>query len=110
MSDLAGQHCAPCAGDSKPLDSATVSKRLAQLSEHWTQDNSDGIEGHFDFRNYYQTQAFVNAVAWIAHREDHHPDITFGYKTCRVRLTTHAIGGLSINDFIVAAKIDQLQG
>lgn len=109
MSDLAQQHCAPCAGDTRPLDSAVTSKRLAELSSHWTQAGGDSIEGTFEFKNYYQTQAFVNAVAWIAHRDDHHPDITFGYKNCRVRLTTHAIGGLSDNDFIVAAKIDRLQ-
>lgn len=64
----------------------------------------------FTFKNYHQTMAFVNAVAWIAHRENHHPDISFGYKSCTVRYTTHAIGGLSENDFICAAKIDALIG
>lgn len=108
MTDLAEQHCAPCAGDTPPLSSAATSQRLAELSSHWTQGDHASIAGTFDFKNYYQTQAFVNAVAWIAHREDHHPDITFGYKHCRVTLTTHTIGGLSDNDFIIAAKIDRL--
>ncbi|MEO6564242.1 MAG: 4a-hydroxytetrahydrobiopterin dehydratase, partial [Nitrosospira sp.] len=62
----------------------------------------------YNFNNYYQTMAFVNAVAWVSHREDHHPDITVGYNKCRVEYTTHAVNGLSENDFICAAKIDTL--
>lgn len=108
MSDLAAQHCAPCEGSTQPMDDATVKARMAKLSEHWSQTDDNKISGTFDFKNYYQTQAFVNAVAWLAHRENHHPDITFGYKNCRVELTTHAIGGLSENDFILAAKTDRL--
>lgn len=108
MTDLAQQHCAPCEGGTAPLDAKAVEARLKQLSEHWAQYDDQCIAGDFSFKNYYHTQAFVNAVAWIAHSEDHHPDITFGYKNCHVALTTHAIGGLSDNDFIVAAKVDQL--
>jgi len=59
-------------------------------------------------RDYYQTIAFVNALAWVAHAEDHHPDIEAGYNRCLVRYSTHAIGGLSDNDFICAARIDAL--
>jgi 4a-hydroxytetrahydrobiopterin dehydratase len=66
------------------------------------------IEAPFAFDNYWQTTAFVNAVAWIAHTQDHHPDISFGYKTASVRYWTHAVDGLSENDFICAAKIDAL--
>ena len=62
----------------------------------------------YHFLNYYETMAFVNAVAWIAHRENHHPDLEVGYKECCVRYSTHAIGGLSENDFICAAKVDRL--
>ena len=69
---------------------------------------SDGmIRKTFDFKN-YQTMAFVNATAWISHREDHHPDITVGYNKCDIAYITHAIGGISENDFICAAKIDVL--
>lgn len=60
------------------------------------------------FGNYYQTIAFVNALAWVAHAEDHHPDLEVGYNRCRIRYSTHAIGGLSENDFICAARIDAL--
>lgn len=108
MADLAQQHCAPCEGGTSPLDTAAINTRLDQLSQHWTAQSDTHIAGEFTFKNYYQTQAFVNAIAWLAHCEDHHPDITFGYKNCRVELTTHAIGGLSDNDFILAAKVDQL--
>ena len=62
----------------------------------------------YEFKNYYQTMAFVNAAAWISHREDHHPDMTVGYSKCRVDYSTHAIAGLSENDFICAAKLDAL--
>jgi len=62
----------------------------------------------FPFKNYHQTVAFVNAITWVAHKEDHHPEICFGYNECKVILTTHSIKGLSQNDFIMAAKIDAL--
>ena len=108
MSSLADQKCAPCEGGTQPMSGQTVTDRMQQLSDHWQSAGDDKIVGTFKFKNYYETQAFVNAVAYIAHREDHHPDITFGYNSCRIELTTHAIGGLSDNDFISAAKIDQL--
>ena len=62
----------------------------------------------FNFKNYHETVAFVNAAAWIANREDHHPEIELSYKTCVVRYSTHSIGGISDNDFICAAKINSL--
>ena len=62
----------------------------------------------FRFKNYYETMAFVNAAAWISHREDHHPDLLVGYSQCKVSYVTHAIKGLSTNDFICAAKLDAL--
>ncbi|MES1926934.1 4a-hydroxytetrahydrobiopterin dehydratase [Salinisphaera sp. T31B1] len=108
MTRLAERHCAACNGDTPRLDDATIKAHLDALSEHWEPDGPDAIEGRFKFKNYYHTQAFVNAVAYIAHCEDHHPDITFGYNRCSIRLTTHAMGGLSDNDFICAAKIDRL--
>ena len=73
-------------------------------SRNCTIDDVRHEDGQVKFKNYYHTQAFVNAVAYIAHCEDHHPDITFGYNQCTIELTTHAINGLSDNDFISAAK------
>ena len=64
----------------------------------------------FAFENHYQTMAFVNAVAWISHREDHHPRLIIGYNTCTVHYSTHSVGGISMNDFICSAKVDHLVG
>lgn len=72
-------------------------------------DYRDGvITKTYSFPNYWQTMAFVNAAAWIAHREDHHPEITVGYNACRVDYSTHDVEGISENDFICAAKLDAL--
>ena len=109
MTELAKKRCIPCEGGVKPLDAVQTAQLLKQLTADWKVIN-DGkaIEATFNFKNYYPTTAFVNAVAYIAHREDHHPDITFGYKTCTVRYWTHASNGLTENDFICAAKVDEL--
>ena len=81
---------------------------LTQLSG-WSLDaESKNLQQDFRFKNFHQTMAFVNAVAWIAHQQDHHPDLEVGYNHCLILYTTHAIGGLSENDFICAAKIDSL--
>jgi len=109
MTELSQKKCVPCEGGAKALDRATAEKLLKQLGAQWKL-STDGkqIHGTFEFKNYFRTTAFVNAIAWIAHNEDHHPDITFGYKTAAVTYWTHAIGGLSENDFICAAKVDAL--
>lgn len=81
---------------------------LTQLSG-WTHNpDNHTLNKTYKFESYYQTIAFVNAVAWIAHGEDHHPDLEVGYNRCSVHFTTHAVNGLSLNDFISAAKIDTL--
>lgn len=83
----------------------------AQLSEipAWTLQNN-AIERSFAFRDFYDTMAFVNALAWIIHREDHHPDLHIGYNRCTVRWSTHSVDGLSENDFICASKTDAIIG
>jgi 4a-hydroxytetrahydrobiopterin dehydratase len=106
MNDLTNRKCKPCESGVEPLKPAEVENLLKQL-EGW--GLADGaIAKTFSFKNHYQTLAFVNAAAWISHREDHHPDMTVGYNTCRVAYTTHAINDLSVNDFICAAKVDKL--
>lgn len=108
-SDLVSQHCKACEGGVAPLDAAETARLLAKLATDWSVDASGKvISRDYQFKNYYQTIAFVNAVAWIANQEDHHPDLEVSYKVCKVLYSTHAIGGLSENDFICAAKIDAL--
>ena len=104
--DLAAKRCKPCEGGTPPLGREEVERFLAPLSGWEYLDGS--IVKRFEFKNYYQTMAFVNAVAWIAHTEDHHPDLEVSYRVCRVRYATHAVGGLSENDFICAAKVETL--
>jgi 4a-hydroxytetrahydrobiopterin dehydratase len=106
MNDLAQGKCKPCEGGVDPLKAAEVDNLLKQLSG-WSLDDGR-IAKTYTFKNYYHTMAFANAAAWISHREDHHPDMTVGYNTCRVTYVTHAIHGLSENDFICAAKLDKL--
>lgn len=106
MTEWTQQKCKPCEGGVEPMREEEVRHLLPQV-DGW--DLVDGaLERTFTFKNYYETTAFVNAVAWVAHREDHHPDMTFGYKQCQVRYATHAIGGISANDFICAAKVNDL--
>ena len=104
--DLSHKHCKPCEGGIPPLSQEEIDMLLQQLDQ-WVYRNST-IYKDFKFKNYYQTMAFVNAVAWLSHREDHHPDMVVGYNHCQVVYITHAIQGLSENDFICAAKIDGL--
>jgi 4a-hydroxytetrahydrobiopterin dehydratase len=103
--ELAAQRCRPLEGHSA-MSVAEVDRHLNQLSG-WVLD--DGAIGKtYCFDDYGHTLAFVNALAWIAHREDHHPDVSFGYNRATVRFSTHAVGGISLNDFICAAKVDAL--
>jgi 4a-hydroxytetrahydrobiopterin dehydratase len=106
---LTEQKCAACEGGVSPLARTEAEDFRAQVDEGWqlTEDARE-IRREFRFRNFYHTIAFVNAVAWIANREDHHPDLEVGYNRCLVRFSTHSIGGLSRNDFICAAKIDAI--
>lgn len=106
MSDLKSKSCKACEGDVDPLSPELADKLLEQL-DGWVREGNE-ISRIFGFKNYYETMAFVNASAFISHQEDHHPDLLVGYKTCQVTYTTHAIGGLSENDFICAAKLDAL--
>lgn len=107
---LTNRHCVPCEGGVPPLDAAATATLMRLLHARWKLVNQGkGLRATFDFKNYYHATAFVNAVVYIAHREDHHPDVSFGYKTCTVEYWTHAANGLTDNDFICAAKIDALK-
>lgn len=109
MTELNTIRCVGCEGGIPPLSNDEVKNYLSQVN-HW-QVSNDGkfISRRFEFKGFYKTMAFVNAVAWIANQENHHPDLEVGYNYCLVKYTTHAVDGLTKNDFICAAKIDKLE-
>ena len=109
MTDLAERRCQPCDGGVIALSERQAQAALAQLSNEWRLvEQAKAIRREFAFRDFFRTMSFVNALAHIANIEDHHPDLEIGYNYCRVRYSTHAVGGLSDNDFICAAKIDRI--
>lgn len=104
---LAERRCKPCEGGIPPLTPEQAAQFLAQVSGAWAlTEEARAIRRDFAFRDFYRTMSFVNALAHIANIEDHHPDLEVGYNYCRVRFTTHAVKGLSENDFVCAAKVD----
>jgi len=109
MTELSERRCVPCEGGIAPLTRAEAEKHLKKLALHWKlNEDTTELQREFRFENFYRTMSFVNAVAHIANAEDHHPDLEVGWGYCRVRYSTHAIKGLSENDFICAAKIDRV--
>lgn len=105
---LSARRCQPCHAGTPPLAKDRAQELMQQLSGWELNEAATEISRTFRFKNYYQTMAFVNAVAWVSHQEDHHPDMEVSYNRCRVRYSTHSVGGLSENDFICAAKLDAL--
>ena len=103
---LIRKKCKPCEGGTAPMTQSQIGHMLKGLPG-WDYRNGV-VQKTFKFKNYHETMAFVNATAWISHREDHHPDIAVGYSQATVSYMTHAIKGISENDFICAAKIDAL--
>jgi 4a-hydroxytetrahydrobiopterin dehydratase len=104
--DLTGKQCKPCAPGTPALSNSEADSLMRQLDGWQRYDHI--ISKTYHFKNYYETIAFVNAVAWLSHREDHHPDLHVSYNKCQVEYSTHSIHGLSENDFICAAKVDAL--
>ena len=116
MSDLiplAQAHCTPRKGSEHKLTEARVRELMPEipgweLVGDYRSQHGQALARTFKFKNYYHTMAFVNALAFMAHREDHHPDLGVHYDRCAVRYSTHDVGGLSENDFICAARADAL--
>lgn len=108
MTNLSEKHCEPCEGGVNAMQPSEVKEALLELNGWQTNEHATEIVKDFAFKDFYRTMAFVNAVAWVANQENHHPDLKVGYNYCHVRYSTHAIDGLSINDFICAAKIDKI--
>ena len=108
-SDLSSRHCESCEGIGAALTAEQVHHLMPQLAEGWqASSNHKEIKKSFSFNDFYETMAFVNAIAWIANMENHHPDLEVGYNYCHIRFMTHALKGLSHNDFICASKVDKL--
>ena len=109
MKELSEKKCAPCKGTVKPLTAARAKLLGGQLHKDWhVAQDAKSLKRSLKFKDFYRTMSFVNALAYLANIEDHHPDLEVGYDYCRVTYSTHAIGGLSVNDFICAAKLDRL--
>lgn len=106
--DLLNKHCVPCEGGVDPLTAQEAQKFLEDLPGWNCNDDHTIITKIFKFKGYYKTIAFVNAIAWIAQSENHHPDLEVSYNQCTVHFSTHAINGLSENDFICALKVEKL--
>ena len=111
MSDLTKKKCAPCEGGVTPFDISEIHKYQKKVDDWNITKDSKGIfflEKKFKFNDFKKSQEFVNEVGRISEEEGHHPDIFFGWGYARINITTHAIEGLSENDFILAAKIDKI--
>jgi 4a-hydroxytetrahydrobiopterin dehydratase len=106
--DLTDRHCEPCEGGVEPLQREKAESMLAEVPGWTLSEDGKMIVRRFEFRGFFRTMSFINAMAWVVNNEGHHPDFSAGYNYCEVGFTTHAIDGLSDNDFICAAKVNAL--
>ncbi|MDC0488610.1 4a-hydroxytetrahydrobiopterin dehydratase [Pelagibacteraceae bacterium] len=111
MSDLSKKKCVSCDGSTPPFDTTDIHKYLKKV-DGWDVKSDKNknfyLTKNFKFKNFEQSQAFVNEVGNISELENHHPDISFGWGYCQIKIFTHAIKGLAESDFILAAKIDKI--
>jgi 4a-hydroxytetrahydrobiopterin dehydratase len=108
MDDLSTGRCLPCEGGQPPLTPEQMQQYCVQLPEWSLNESKTAISRRFSFKVFQKTISFINAVAWIVNQENHHPTLEAGYDYCTITFTTHAVKGLTPNDFICAAKIDKL--
>jgi len=110
MNNLQHKHCKPCEDKSTPSLTSSQSEALSKEVDNWTIEDDKKLEKTLVFKNFKEALAFINKVGVIAEAENHHPDLSlFDYKKVRIELSTHSIDGLTENDFILAAKIDELK-
>tara|TARA_B100001113_G_scaffold212861_1_gene174588 strand:+ start:230 stop:574 length:345 start_codon:yes stop_codon:yes gene_type:complete len=111
MTDLINKKCVPCEGGVIPFDINEIHKYQKKV-DGWSLEKDEKeiffLEKEFKFKNFLESQKFINNVGMISETEGHHPDILFGWGYAKIKITTHAIKGLSENDFILAAKIDKI--
>lgn len=108
MTDLTTIRCVGCEGGIPAMTKDEISALLPQIPQWKLSSDGKAILRKYSFKDFYQTMAFVNAIAWVANQENHHPDLEVGYNYCNIKFLTHAVNGITKNDFICAAKIDQL--
>jgi 4a-hydroxytetrahydrobiopterin dehydratase len=108
MTELHTIRCVGCEGGIPALTHNEIKNLLPQITAWQVSTDGKLISRRFAFKNFYKTMAFVNAIAWIANQENHHPDMEVGFNYCLVKYTTHAVDGLTKNDFICAAKVNNL--
>ena len=106
---LTDAKCEPCSGNTPKLNFEEITKNLSQLDQWQVNDNQEMIFKKFTFNNFNKALDFTNKVGTLSNSEGHHPDISLGWGYCLIMLHTHAIKGLSINDFILASKIDLIE-
>jgi 4a-hydroxytetrahydrobiopterin dehydratase len=105
---ISNKHCIPCEAGVKPMGAEDIEKMMIEVPGWTVNKAGNKLSRRFAFKGFNKVMAFMNAIAWIAHQEKHHPDVHLGYNYCEVEFSTHAIQGLSENDFICAAKVSQL--
>jgi 4a-hydroxytetrahydrobiopterin dehydratase len=108
MTDLANRHCGPCNAETPPIEGKELQRYREHLNPVWRVVEDHHLAAKYDFRDFAQALDFTNRVGAVAEAEGHHPELCLSWGWVKVRLWTHAIDGLSENDFILAAKIDQL--
>lgn len=109
MTELSSIRCVGCEGGIPALNKDEVQNFMPQIPEWRVSQDGKSIARRYAFKDFYHTMAFVNAIAYIANQENHHPDLEVGYNYCNIKFFTHAVDGLTQNDFICAAKIDKLE-
>lgn len=108
MDDLTSGRCLPCEGKQSSLKPEEIIQFLKQTPKWQTNAEKTAISRRFEFKGFQKTISFINALSWIVNQENHHPTLEVGYNYCQVSFSTHAVNGLTQNDFICAAKIDKL--
>jgi len=109
VTNLTQIRCVGCEGGIPVMTNDEIKQLLPEIKNWKVSSDQKFINRRFEFKGFYKTMAFVNAIAWIANQEGHHPDMEVGYNYCNVKYTTHAVDGLTKNDFICAAKINALE-
>lgn len=108
MNKLTDIKCVGCEGGIPPLSKEEIQQLLKEIPKWQVSEDGKWLLRDLTFKNFYHVMGFINALAYLANQENHHPDLSMGYNYCHIKLSTHAVSGLTQNDFILAAKINLL--